>query len=62
MTIACVNSISRAKTFCFIRMKNDFIRIEYAKGPNDIKSLTELNQEIKDGIVFGFNNASKDKI
>lgn len=62
MTFACVNSISRSKTFCFIRMKNDLIRIEYAKGPSHLKVPTELSQEIKDGIVYGFNNSSKDKI
>jgi hypothetical protein len=62
MTFACVNSISRSRTFCFIRLKNDLIRIEYAKGPSGIKAPVELSQEIKDGIVIGFNNSSKDKI
>jgi hypothetical protein len=43
-------------------LKNDLIRIEYAKGPSGIKAPVELSQEIKDGIVIGFNNSSKDKI
>jgi hypothetical protein len=62
MTLACRNPISRSKTFCFVRMKNDFIRFEYAGNVDDIKFSTEFLPSIKKGITEYFNLLSSFKI
>ncbi len=62
MTLACTNPVSRAKTFCFVRMKNDFIRFEYAGNADDIKFSNEFLSSIKNGITEYFNQLSSVKI
>ncbi len=62
MTLACTNPVSRAKTFCFVRMKNDFIRFEYAGNVDDIKYSNEFLSSIKSGITEYFNLLSSVKI
>ena len=62
MTLACTNPISRSKTFCFVRMKNDFIRFEYAGNVDDIKYSREFLPSIQQGITEYFNQLSSYKI
>ena len=62
MTLACTNPISRLKTFCFVRMKNDFIRFEYSGNVDDIKYSSEFLPSIQQGITEYFNQLSSYKI
>ena len=62
MTLACINPISRSKTFCFVRMKNNVIRFEYSGNSNDIKNGTEFNDELKKALAENFNKISNDKL
>lgn len=62
MTLACTNPISRSKTFCFVRMKPDFIRFEYAGNVDDIKFSNEFLSSIKNGITDYFNQLSSVKV
>lgn len=62
MTLACTSPISRSKTFCFVRMKPDFIRFEYSGNVDDIKFSNEFLPSIKNGITDYFNQLSSVKI
>jgi hypothetical protein len=62
MTLACTNPVSRSKTFCFVRMKTDFIRFEYAGNVDEIKFSNEFLPSIKNGITEYFNQLSSVKI
>jgi hypothetical protein len=62
MTLACTNPVSRSKTFCFVRMKSDFIRFEYMGNVDDIKYSSEFLPSIKEGITEYFNQLSSVKI
>jgi hypothetical protein len=62
MTLACTNPISRSKTFCFVRMKNDCIRFEYNGNVSDISNTNEFTEIIKTGLIDFYNQISSVKL
>ena len=62
LTLACTNPVSRSKTFCFIRMKPNCIRFEFAGKTKDVTDVNEFSDEIKLGIMEYFNHLSINKL
>ena len=62
MTLVCNNPVSRSKTFCFLRMKNDCIRFEYNGNLKDVMKSSEISADLKSGIVEYFNKLSSLKL
>lgn len=62
MTFACTAPASRSKTFCFVRLKNNYIRLEYTGNNKDLKNAGEFTEEMKSGITAYFNQLSKNKL
>jgi hypothetical protein len=61
MTLACSKPLSRSKTFCFVRMKNDCIRFEYNGNTVSIAKSEEYNDGIKKGLIDFYNQISSVK-
>ncbi|MFN5317921.1 MAG: hypothetical protein ACK5CY_03675 [Bacteroidia bacterium] len=62
MTLACTHPISRAKTFCFARLKPNFIRFEYTGNVDDIKNYSDFSNKVQVGLIDYFNQLSEVKI
>lgn len=62
MTLASTNPSSRSKTFCFVRMRKNDIRLEYQGNVKDITAPVQFVDDFKNGIIIFYNLLSKDKL
>ena len=62
MTIACKSPNSRSRTFIYMRIKKDFVVLEYAGIALPVYTENDFNEDTKASIKKRFNEMSIKKI
>ena len=61
LTLACKESVGRSKTFCYVWLKKNYLRVEFDGNKFDITAPEQYTAAIHEGVRAFFNNVSKVK-